>query len=126
MQSSLTTQLSRALEELEKKSRTITALSREAAQTEQQANVLEQLLVSSHEQLAERERELGEVKAAVGRREREEREERERVAGEMRQLERQRQVAEENIRQLQVCVCVCVCECVCVCVRACVCVTLNF
>ena len=102
LQSSLAVQLSRALSELENKSRTISDLCREAARTEEQANALERLLTDSQGQLRERERELCEMREGVGRREREGREERERLTSELATEERRREITEENVRQLQV------------------------
>ena len=101
-QSSLAMQLSRALTDLERKSETISDLCREAARTEEQANTLEHLLTESQRHLLEREREVAELRLAGGRREREERGERERLAAELAEADRQRRMAEENIRQLQV------------------------
>ena len=103
MQSSLATQLSQAMAELQQKSRIIAELSREATRTEEQANTLERLLTESQHQLLERESEARELRLAAGRREREERGERERLAGELSETERRREMAEENVRQLQVC-----------------------
>ena len=103
VQSSLATQLSQAMAELQQKSHIIAELSREATRTEEQANTLERLLTESQQQLLERESEARELRLAAGRREREERGERERLAGELSEEERRREMVEENVRQLQVC-----------------------